>query len=72
MVGFISSLYLVLFCLGGVIFSKYSYVAFIFFLLNKMRKTGTGETAQQVRALAALPGDQDSIPSTHVAAHNDL
>jgi hypothetical protein len=30
-------------------------------------KQGLGELAQQVRALAALPGDPSSIPSTHMA-----
>jgi hypothetical protein len=31
-----------------------------------------GEMAQQLRRLAALPGDPGSIPSTHMAAHNCL
>jgi hypothetical protein len=30
------------------------------------------ETAQQLRALAALPEDTGSIPFTHTAAHNRL
>ena len=33
---------------------------------------GLGEMAQQLRALAALPEDLGSIPSTHTAAHNCL
>ncbi|KAL6077744.1 hypothetical protein STEG23_007898, partial [Scotinomys teguina] len=31
---------------------------------------GVGEMALQLRALAALPEDPGSIPSTHMAAHN--
>jgi hypothetical protein len=31
-----------------------------------------GEMAQQLRALAALPEDQSSIPSNHMVAHNHL
>ena len=31
-----------------------------------------GEMAQWIRALAALPEDPGSIPSTHMAAHNCL
>jgi hypothetical protein len=30
------------------------------------------ETAQQIRALAALPEDMGSISSIHMAAHNQM
>jgi hypothetical protein len=33
---------------------------------------GTGEMAQQLRELAALPEDWGLIPSTHMAAHKSL
>jgi hypothetical protein len=33
---------------------------------------GAEEMAQQLRALAALPEDLGSIPSTHMVAHNCL
>jgi len=33
---------------------------------------GSGEMAQQLRTLDALPEDPGSIPSIHVAAHNCL
>ena len=32
----------------------------------------SGEIAQRLRILAALPEDPSSIPSTHMAAHNCL
>jgi hypothetical protein len=32
----------------------------------------TGEMTQRLRAMDAFPEDLGSIPSTHVAAHNDL
>ena len=34
--------------------------------------SGAGEVAQQLRALASLPEDPGSVPSTHMAAHNCL
>ena len=34
--------------------------------------TLTGEMAQWLKALAALPGDPGSVPSTYMAAHNHL
>jgi hypothetical protein len=33
---------------------------------------GAGEMTQKLRALAVLPEDQDSIPSTHRATHSYL
>jgi hypothetical protein len=33
---------------------------------------GAGEMTQLLGALAALPEDQDSIPRTHMVAHNCL
>ena len=39
------------------------------FLLEK-GADGVGEVAQWLRALAALPEDPGSIPSTHMTAHN--
>ena len=33
---------------------------------------GTGEMAQHLKALAALPKDPGSVPSTHKTAHNGL
>jgi hypothetical protein len=33
---------------------------------------GTGEMAQQLRALTALPEVLSSIPSNHMVAHNHL
>ncbi|CAO2595796.1 hypothetical protein LEMLEM_LOCUS8322, partial [Lemmus lemmus] len=38
----------------------------------QMFSLGAGETAQRLRALAALPEDLGSIPSTHMEAHNGL
>jgi hypothetical protein len=35
-------------------------------------KTGAGETAQWLKALAALPEDLGSIPSNYLLAHNHL
>jgi hypothetical protein len=40
-------------------------------LYNRKRKRAR-EMAQQLRALAALPEDLDSIPNTHKVAHNYL
>jgi hypothetical protein len=37
-----------------------------------MQISGDGEIAQGLRALAALPEDQGSIPNNHMAAHNHL
>jgi len=37
-----------------------------------MWEIGTGEVAQRLRALAALPGDQGSSPSCHIAAYSCL
>jgi hypothetical protein len=37
--------------------------------LSRESVSGTGEMAQQLRALAALPEDPGLIPSTHTAAH---
>jgi hypothetical protein len=39
---------------------------------TKHHKTGAGEMAQRLKALAALPEDPGSIPSTHMVAHNCL
>lgn len=33
---------------------------------------GAGETAQQLRALAAPEEDPGAVPSTHMVAHNSL
>jgi hypothetical protein len=41
-------------------------------LLKKKKKTGAGEMAQQLRALAVLPEVLSSIPSNHMVAHNHL
>ena len=38
----------------------------------KITMVGTGEMVQWLRALAPLPEDPGSIPSTHMAAHNGL
>ena len=38
----------------------------------KICKYGTGEMAQQLRALTALPEVLSSIPSNHMVAHNHL
>ena len=35
-------------------------------------RTGVGETAQQLGAMAALPEDLRLTPSTHMVAHNCL
>jgi hypothetical protein len=40
--------------------------------MNKYIRLGAGEMAQWLRALAALSEDLDSIPSSHMAAHNCL
>ena len=45
-------------------------LVFTYETLKKWR--GAGEVAQRARALAALPEDQGSIPSTHMAVHNCL
>jgi hypothetical protein len=37
-----------------------------------MAKQGTGEMAQRLRALTALPKVLSSIPSNHMVAHNHL
>jgi hypothetical protein len=34
-----------------------------------MKKNGTGEVAQQLRALTTIPKDPGSIPGIHVAVH---
>jgi hypothetical protein len=39
-------------------------------ILNSM--AGAGEMAQQLKALAALPEDLGSIPSTHMTTYNCL
>ena len=39
---------------------------------QRERMRGAGEMAQQLGALAVLPEDLGSIPSTHMAAHNCL
>jgi hypothetical protein len=41
-------------------------------LKNKKEEKGTGEMAQQLRALGALPEVLSSIPSNHTVAHNHL
>jgi hypothetical protein len=38
----------------------------------KILRSGAGEMALQLRALAVLPKDLGSIPSTHEMAHNCL
>lgn len=40
--------------------------------LTKVYTVGTGKVAQQLRMLTALREDQDLVPSTDVAAHNQL
>ena len=40
------------------------------FIGQVKRDFRAGEMAQQLRAVAALPGDPGSIPSIHMAAHN--
>ena len=45
-------------------------LVFTYETLKKWR--GAGEVAQWLRALAALPEDQGSIPNTHMAVHNCL
>lgn len=42
------------------------YILLSTLLVAKTQKMGPRETAQQLRALAALPKDWSSIPSTHV------
>lgn len=37
---------------------------------NLSLKTEPGEMAQELKALAALPGEQYLIPSTHIVAHS--
>jgi hypothetical protein len=37
---------------------------------KKKNKQGTGEMAQRVRALTALPKVMSSNPSNHMVAHN--
>jgi hypothetical protein len=39
---------------------------------NKITKHGTGEIAQWLSALTALPEVLRSIPSNHIVAHNHL
>ena len=39
---------------------------------NKRELARPGEMAQQLRALTVLPEDPDSVPSTHMTAHNFL
>ena len=41
-------------------------------LTFKINYLGAGEMAQRLRALAVLPKDPGSIPSTHMAAHSCL
>jgi hypothetical protein len=43
-----------------------------FFVPGNNFLMGTGKMAQPLRALAVLPEDPGSIPSTHMAAHNHL
>jgi hypothetical protein len=38
----------------------------------KRDRQGTGEMAQRLRALTALPKVLSSIPSNHMVAHNHL
>jgi hypothetical protein len=40
------------------------------FLGSKEKEEGTGEMAQRLRALVALAEDLESVPSTHMVAHN--
>jgi hypothetical protein len=40
--------------------------------INKKHCIGSGEMAWQLKALAALSEDLNSIPSTHITAHNSL
>jgi hypothetical protein len=42
------------------------------YLKIQKEHSGTGEMAQQLRALAAFPEDPGSIPSTYMASHNHL
>lgn len=53
-----------------------SLIMWIFFLKKLIglqgKKTGARKMAQQLKALAALPENPDSIPSTHVAVYNCL
>jgi hypothetical protein len=51
---------------------KFSTMLDIIKILKKYYCAGAGEMAHQLGALAALPEDQASIPSTHMAAHNCL
>jgi hypothetical protein len=39
---------------------------------TKRARVGAGEMAQWLRALTALPGVLNSIPSNHMVAHNNL
>jgi len=40
------------------------------FLGSKEKEEGAREMAQRLRALVALAEDLDSVPSTHMVAHN--
>jgi hypothetical protein len=49
--------------------------SFVFLLdcsFKNLRNIGAGEVAQWLKALAALPENPGSIPSTHMAADNPL
>jgi hypothetical protein len=37
-----------------------------------MKSIGAGEMVQRSKALAVLPEDPGSIPSTYMVTHNDL
>jgi hypothetical protein len=39
---------------------------------KRNQRLGTGEMAQQLRILVALPENPGSIPNIHMAAHNCL
>jgi hypothetical protein len=41
-------------------------------VLSQQQETGTGEMAQRLGALTALPEALSSIPSNHMVAHNYL
>lgn len=52
------------------IFSSFEYKVHL--KCFKLLTTGNEEMAQPLKTLTALPEDQGSNPSTHVAAHNCL
>lgn len=53
---------------GGTVQQEASH-SLVLIISLKFLNQRAGEMAQQLRALAVLPEDSGSIPSTHMAAH---